>query len=148
MKEPTILLVDDNPGDAMLTERAFKKSSIASNLVIIHDGQEALDYLLGKGNHAGRDLLEMPALILLDINLPRVSGHEVLRRIRSDPRTRRLPVVMLTSSCEDGEVGRCYDAGANSYIQKPVDFKRFVEVAHELSTYWLTINEAPPSIDR
>ncbi len=145
MKEPIILVVDDNPGDAMLTERAFRKSGVPCTLVMVADGQEALDYLWGTGRYAEGGRRAAPALILLDINLPRLSGYEVLCRVRADPRTRRLPIVMLTSSREDGEVGRCYDAGTNGYIQKPIDMQRFIEIARELSVYWLTMNEAPPA---
>ena len=144
MNEPIILLVEDNPGDVKLTERAFKKSNVVNKLVVAHDGQEALDYLFGTGAYAGRDLREMPVLILLDLKLPRVDGLEALQRIRANERTRMLPVVILTSSQEQQDVINCYHLGANSYIRKPVDFDQFVDAARQLGVYWLVLNEPPP----
>jgi CheY-like chemotaxis protein len=144
MKSKIILFVEDNPSDILLTKRAFTKSHIANELVVAEDGQEALDYLFGGGKYASRDTSEIPALVLLDLKLPRVDGHEVLRRIRADERTRRLPVVIMTTSREEQDVAQSYDLGANSYIRKPVDFKQFVESVEHLGLYWLVLNEAPP----
>jgi CheY-like chemotaxis protein len=144
MKPKIILLVEDNPSDIGLTQRALAKSRIANDLVIAKDGQEALDYLFGAGVYAGRDVSDLPALVLLDLKLPGVDGLEVLRRIRADDRTRRLPVVILTSSKEEADVAQSYDLGANSYIRKPVDFTQFVEAIQHLGLYWLVMNEPPP----
>jgi CheY-like chemotaxis protein len=144
MKHKIILLVEDNPSDIGLTRRALSKSHIANVLVVAEDGQEALDYLFASGKYAGRDLSDIPALVLLDLKLPGVDGLEVLRRIRADERTRRLPVVILTTSKEEQDVAQSYDLGANSYIRKPVDFKQFVESVEHLGLYWLVLNEPPP----
>jgi two-component system response regulator len=144
MKTPVILLVEDNPADVKLTERALIKSKVANILVVAHDGQEALDYLFSQGQYAGRDLREMPALILLDLKLPKVDGLEVLHQIRANEHTRYLPVVILTSSREQQDVVNSYHLGANSYIRKPVDFDQFVEAAKQLGVYWLVLNEPPP----
>ncbi len=144
MEEKIILLVEDNPDDVELTLRAFKKCNIANEVVVARDGVEALDYLFGTGAYAGRDLSVMPAVVLLDLKLPRIDGLEVLRRLRADERTRFLPVVVLTSSNEDQDVVNSYQLGANSYIRKPVDFIQFIEAARQLGIYWLLLNEAPP----
>lgn len=144
MEEKIILLVEDNPDDVELTLRAFKKCNIANEVVVAHDGVEALDYLFGTGAYAGRDLSVMPAVVLLDLKLPRIDGLEVLRRLRADERTRFLPVVVLTSSNEDQDVVNSYQLGANSYIRKPVDFVQFIEAARQLGMYWLLLNEVPP----
>jgi CheY-like chemotaxis protein len=144
MKNKIILLVEDNPSDIGLTQRALAKSRIANEMIVAEDGQEALDYLFAEGKYAGREVSETPALVLLDLKLPRVEGLEVLRRIRGDPRTRRLPVVILTTSKEEQDVAQSYDLGANSYIRKPVDFKQFVESVERLGLYWLVMNEPPP----
>ena len=144
MTEKVILLVEDNPSDVGLTQRAFKKSAIHNELVVAEDGQEALDYLFCTGAHSGRNISATPMLILLDLKLPRVDGLEVLRRIRADSRTRRIPVVILTSSSEEQDIASGYDLGTNSYIRKPVDFHQFAEVVKQLGLYWLVINEAPP----
>ena len=144
MKHKVILLVEDNPSDVGLTKRALSRSHIANEMVIAEDGQDALDYLFAAGKYAGREVGETPALILLDLKLPRVDGLEVLRRIRADERTRRLPVVILTTSREEQDVAQSYDLGANSYIRKPVDFKQFVESVERLGLYWLVMNEPPP----
>ena len=144
MKQKVILLVEDNPSDIGLTRRALSKSHIANELVVAEDGQEALDYLFAGGNYAGRDMSDTPALILLDLKLPRVEGLEVLRQIRGDDHTRRLPVVILTTSKEEQDVAQSYDRGANSYIRKPVDFTQFVEAVERLGLYWLVLNEPPP----
>jgi len=144
MNPGVILLVEDNPSDIGLTKRALEKHRIANGLVIAEDGKEALDYLFGTGPHEGRVVTDLPAVVLLDLKLPRVDGLEVLRRIRADERTRRLPVVILTSSNEDQDVARSYDLGANSYIRKPVDFVQFAEAVLQLGMYWLVLNESPP----
>ncbi len=141
-----ILLVEDNRDDEALTLRALKKNNIKNEVVVAHDGVEALDYLLGIGSHAGRDLTEMPQVILLDLKLPRVDGLEVLRRLRADKRTRLLPVVILTSSNEDQDRINGYGLGANSYVRKPVDFAQFIEAVRQLGLYWLILNEPPPPV--
>ena len=147
MKSKIILLVEDNPSDVGLTQRALAKSHVANELVVAEDGQEALDYLFGAGAYAGRDVTELPALVLLDLKLPRVDGLEVLRQIRADERTRRLPVVILTTSREEQDVAQSYDLGANSYIRKPVDFTQFAQAVEHLGLYWLVLNEsAPPKV--
>lgn len=139
-----ILLVEDNPDDVALTVRAFAKSNIANELVVTTDGEEALEYLFATGRHASRDASVMPEVVLLDLKLPKLDGLEVLRRLRADERTRRLPVVILTSSNEEQDMVRGYDLGANSYVRKPVDFGQFVTAARQLGLYWLVLNEAPP----
>ena len=142
--EKVILLVEDNPDDEMLTLRAFRKKKILNPVVVARDGVEALDYLFATGTHAGRDMGVMPSLILLDLKLPKVDGLEVLKRVRADERTKRIPVVMLTSSKEQQDLVTSYDLGANSYIRKPVDFEDFIEVTGNLGIYWLMWNEPPP----
>jgi two-component system response regulator len=144
MKGKVILLIEDNGDDEELTRRAFRNSSLANELVVARDGSEALDYLFGTGPYAGRDVSVMPAVILLDLNLPKVSGLDVLRRIRADERSRLLPVVILTSSKEDDDRLKGYDLGANSYIRKPVAFEDFLVAVKELGLYWLVMNEPPP----
>ncbi|MCE9534277.1 MAG: response regulator [Planctomycetes bacterium] len=138
-----ILLVEDNPDDVALTLRAFKKNHILNEIVVARDGVEALDYLFGTGEHAKRDTSHLPAVMLLDLKLPRVDGHEVLRRVRGDPRTKLLQVVVLTSSKEDQDVIQSYHLGANSYIRKPVDFDQFIVAIGQLGLYWLLLNETP-----
>jgi two-component system response regulator len=140
-----ILLVDDNPDDVEMTLMAFRKSKIVNEVVVVSDGQEALDYLFGTGAWQGRDPLVLPHMVLLDLNLPKVAGLQVLRRMRADARTRLLPVVILTTSNEDKDVISSYDLGANSYVRKPVDFEQFVEAVRQLGLYWLVINERPPA---
>ena len=142
----TILLVEDNPDDMALTLRVLKKHNVANEVMEAHDGVEALDYLFGTGAHAGRDLRQQPQLVLLDLKLPKVDGLEVLRRVRNDPRTRLLPVVILTSSNEEKDRVNSYALGANSYIRKPVDFNQFAESVRQLGLYWLVLNEPPPVI--
>jgi two-component system response regulator len=144
-KSGIILLVEDNPDDVALTERALKKARIANKLVIARDGPEALDFLFGTGAHAGRDTSITPEVVLLDLKLPKLDGLEVLRRLRADQRTKLLPVVILTSSKEDRDLTRSYELGANSYIRKPVDFKQFVKAVQDLGLYWLVLNEPPPA---
>lgn len=143
MKDKIILLVEDNPSDIGLTRRALEKNGISNSLVVAEDGQQALDYLFCDGAHSGRDVAETPLLVLLDLKLPRVDGLEVLRQIRADPRTRRIPVVILTSSTEEQDIAAGYDRGTNSYIRKPVDFHQFAEVIKQVGLYWLVINEPP-----
>ncbi len=145
MAENTILLVEDNADDEALTLRAFSKAGIANEIVVARDGVEALDYLLGTGAHQGRDPRDRPALILLDLKLPRVDGLEVLRRVRADERTKLAPVVILTSSREEQDLVRGYTLGANSFVRKPVDFNQFLEAARQLGLYWLLLNERPPA---
>ena len=146
MNAKIILLVEDNPSDVDLTRRALEKARIQNELVVAEDGEEALDYLFGTGAHEGRDTSLLPALTLLDLNLPKIPGLEVLRRIRSDVRTRRLPVVILTSSRQEHDLAEGYDLGVNSYIQKPVDFVQFAQAIEHLGLYWLVLNELPPQL--
>jgi two-component system response regulator len=144
MKSKVILLVEDNPDDEALTVRALNKNKIVNKVVVAHDGLEALDYLFAEGAHAGRDMMDTPQVVLLDLKLPRLDGLGVLRRIRSDSRTKLLPVVILTSSNEEQDRISGYSLGANSYIRKPVDFDQFVAAALQLGLYWLVLNEPPP----
>lgn len=144
MRDKTILLVEDNPDDELLAMRALRKNGIKGDVVVAHDGVEALDYLFGTGDHSDRDASFVSRLILLDLNLPRISGLEVLRRLRSDERTRLLPVVILSSSGEQQDMLDGYGLGANSYVRKPVDFEQFVKAVEQLKRYWLVLNEAPP----
>jgi len=141
IKNKNILLVEDNADDEALTLRALRKNCIDNPVVVARDGAEALDYLFGRGKHGVRDKAELPAVVLLDIKLPKVNGLEVLERLRLDQRTRLLPVVMLTSSREEWDIERAYSLGANSYIRKPVDYKRFLDVVGQLGNYWLDLNE-------
>ena len=143
-----ILLVEDNPDDEALTLRALRKNNIVNEVVVARDGVEALDYLFGTGAYAGRDVSQLPKLVLLDLNLPRLDGLEVLKRIRSEPTTQIVPVVVLTSSKEDRDLVESYRLGANSYVRKPVDFVEFVEAARQLGLYWLVLNEPPPGAER
>ena len=145
MKEPVILLVEDNADDEALTMRALQKNNITNKIVVARDGVEALDYLFARGQHAGRDTGTQPAVILLDLKLPKLDGFEVLRELRADNRTKLLPVVILTSSKEQQDIANGYDLGANSYVRKPVDFQQFVEAVRQLGLYWLVINEEPAS---
>ena len=143
MSQKIILLIEDNPDDEELTLLAFQKCKVANEVVVARDGAEALDYLFATGAYAGRDVAALPQVCLLDLKLPKVDGLEVLRRVRADPRTRRLPVVILTSSKQEQDLLESYDLGANSYIRKPVDFERFLEAVKQLQLYWLVLNEAP-----
>ena len=140
-----ILLVEDDPRDEALTRCALKKSNIVNKVVAARDGVEALDYLFGTGKYAGRDMSIMPQLILLDLKLPKVNGLQVLQKIREEERTRRLPVVVFTSSSEEEDMIKSYDLGANSYVRKPVDFEQFLEATRQLGLYWLVLNEVAPS---
>lgn len=145
-KEKIILLIEDNSDDVALTLRAFRKSNLRNEIVVAEDGADALDYLFGEGKHAGRNTDVMPTLILLDLKLPKVTGLEVLKKIRMDPKTRLLPVVVLTSSVEDQDLIMSYQLGANSYLRKPVDFNKFIEAVQQLGLYWLVLNESPPLV--
>lgn len=144
LTQKTLVIVEDNPDDEALTARALRRNNIANPLVVLRDGAEALDYLFGSGAYAGRDPREVPAVILLDLKLPKLDGLEVLQRLRADPRTRLIPVVILTSSVEEQDILSSYSLGANSYIRKPVEFEAFVQAARQLGLYWLVLNEAPP----
>jgi len=145
MDKRIILLVEDNPDDEALTMRALKKNKIVNEVVVAHDGVEALDYLFGRGMYASRDMSVLPQLILLDLKLPRIDGLEVLRCLRADDRTKLFPVVILTSSKEEQDLLNGYSFGANSYIRKPVDFSQFGEAVRQLGLYWLVLNEFPLS---
>jgi two-component system response regulator len=145
MNNKTILLVEDNADDEALTFRALMKNNIGNELVVARDGAEALEYLFGTGKFSGRDLNLGPQVVLLDLNLPKVSGLEVLRQLRANERTKHLPVVILTSSNEEKDRLQGYDNGANSYVRKPVDFNQFIESVRQLGLYWLILNELPPA---
>jgi two-component system response regulator len=144
MKDKIILLIEDNPDDAALTLRALENNNIKNDVVVVHDGAEALDYLFATGSYAGRDLTIMPQLTLLDLKLPKVDGLEVLRRLRANELTRLLPVVILTSSNEEQDRINGYGLGANSYVRKPIDFGQFIDVVRHLGLYWLSLNETAP----
>ncbi|MDQ3040460.1 MAG: response regulator [Pseudomonadota bacterium] len=138
-----ILLVEDNPDDVELTRIAFAEAGSGYVIRVVNDGAQAIDYLLARGEYAGRDVNDLPALVLLDLNLPKLNGREVLQAIRDNPASRSLPVVVLTTSAEPLDVGGVYDLGANSYIQKPVEFERFVDVVRQIGLYWLVLNQPP-----
>lgn len=138
-----ILLVEDNPNDVRLTLHVLRKHNVANRVQVVRDGEEALDYLFGTGAFEGRDVLERPRVVLLDLKLPKLDGHEVLQRIRADARTRAIPVVVLTSSSEERDIVRSYDLGVSSYIVKPVDFENFSEAVRSLGFYWLLLNQLP-----
>ena len=144
MSEKMILLVEDNPDDEELTTRALRHAKVANDLVVARDGAEALEFVFGTGAHAGRDLSRMPALILLDLKLPKLSGLDVLQRLRADERSKLIPVVILTSSSEDEDMLKSYRYGANSYVRKPVEFGAFASAVSQLGVYWMLINQAPP----
>lgn len=143
MTNKPILLVEDNPDDEALALRAFRKANISNDIAVARDGVEALDYLFAEGRYADRDGRDLPAVMLLDLKLPKISGLEVLRRIRENEHTKRLPVVILTSSRQDEDLVRGYDLGCNSYVRKPVDFNEFVAAVSQLGMYWLLLNELP-----
>jgi two-component system response regulator len=140
MMHKEILLVEDNPDDVELTRIAFREAKIANSLVVVNDGAEALDYLFARGAHAGRDPAELPSIVLLDLNLPKVDGREVRQAIRANEATKTLPVVVLTTSAEPFDVETSYALGVNSYIQKPVDFEQFVWAVKQVGLYWLVLN--------
>jgi two-component system response regulator len=140
-----ILLVEDNPDDVELTLRAFRKSNVANEVIIVRDGVEALDYLFATGQYSGRDPNALPQVVLLDLQLPRVGGLEVLQRMRSHPKTKLLPVVILTSSTEERDLVSGYSLGANSYVRKPVDFEQFADSVKQLGLYWLLLNQRAPT---
>jgi two-component system response regulator len=143
LSERPIMLVEDNPDDEALTMRAFAKSNITNPVVVARDGAEALDYLFATGEFAGRDAQETPAVVLLDLNLPKVDGLQVLERLRANERTSLVPVIILTSSKEETDIQSGYRLGCNSYVRKPVDFDRFIDAARQLGAYWLQLNEPP-----
>src|ERR1700674_3530429 len=145
MDSKTILLVEDNEDDEALTFRALMKNNIGNQLVVARDGAEALDYLFATGQYSGRDMNAGPQVVLLDLNLPKVNGLEVLRQLRANERTKLLPVVILTSSNEEQDRLQGYENGANSYVRKPVDFNQFIESVRQLGLYWLILNEQPPA---
>ncbi len=144
MDQTTILLIEDNPDDVELTLHAFQKNHMANDVVVATDGAEGLDYLFGTGKYAGRDAEEPPALILLDLQLPKIGGLEVLRKVREDERTKRVPVVILTTSDEEEDIVNGYNGGANSYLRKPVDFTEFMNSVKQLEVYWMVLNTPPP----
>ena len=138
-----LLLVEDNPDDVDLTLLTFKQHKLAHEVVVVGDGAAALDFMFGQGAYAGRDVANVPQVILLDINLPKLSGLDVLKALREDERTKLVPIVMLTTSSEDHDVIESYDNGANSYVQKPIDFDEFVKALSSLGAYWLSLNRVP-----
>lgn len=144
-EQKTILLVEDNPDDEVLTLRALRKNNIKNQIVVAHDGVEAIDYLFGTGSYKGRNPNDLPQVVLLDLKLPKLDGFEVLTKLRAGARTKLLPVVILTSSKEQQDIVHGYGLGANSYVRKPVDFEQFVEAVRELGLYWLVLNEKPPN---
>ncbi len=144
MDQATILLIEDNPDDVELTLHAFQKTHMANDVVVAGDGAEGLDYLFGTGKYASRNADAPPALILLDLQLPKIGGLEVLRKVREDERTKRIPVVILTTSDEDDDVVNGYNGGCNSYMRKPVDFTEFVNAVKQLEVYWMVLNTPPP----
>jgi two-component system response regulator len=143
-RERIILLVEDNQDDEDLALRALRKRNVSNPIVVCRDGAEALEYVFGTGKYAGRNVAEFPTVTLLDLKLPKVDGLTVLQRIRADPRTRLMPVVVLTSSNQELDVARSYELGANSYVRKPVEFEKFMDAVHQLGLYWALLNEPPP----
>jgi two-component system response regulator len=145
MSEKMILLVEDNPDDEELTTRALRQAKIANEIVVARDGAAALEFLFGEGAQVGRDLSRTPAVVLLDLKLPKISGLDVLRRLRADPRTELIPTVILTSSSEDEDMLKSYELGANSYVRKPVEFSAFANAVSRLGLYWMLLNQPIPS---
>jgi CheY-like chemotaxis protein len=143
--EYEILLVEDDPADAELTVHSLRKERLANHIVVARDGAEALDFLFCRGTYSGRSFDHPPRLVLLDLKLPRVSGHEVLKAIKADERTRSIPVVVLTSSDQERDLVECYKLGVNSYVQKPVELQKFQEVVRQFGMYWLMVNHMPPA---
>ena len=146
MKNNTILIVEDNPRDEALTLRALKRNNVANDVVVTRDGVEALDYLFGTGTYEGRDVAAIPQIVLLDLKLPKMDGLQVLEKVRADPRTRFIPIVVFTSSSEQEDMIKSYDLGANSYVRKPVDFEQFSEATKQLGMYWLLLNQSAPTV--
>ena len=146
MNRKNILLVEDNPSDVKLTKRALEQNQITNELIVAEDGAEALDYLFATGRYAGREVRDLPAVVLLDLKLPRIDGLEVLKKIRANEHTRLMPVVILTSSDQEVDMIASYNLGANSYIRKPVDYKQFTDAVRTLGMYWLLLNEPPPQV--
>ena len=144
MNNKVILLAEDNPADQKMTVRALRQHNVVNEIIVVRNGVEALDYLFGTGDYAGRDVTQLPSLVLLDIKMPKMDGLEVLRRLRADERTKMLPVVILTSSKEEQDLIDGYRFGCNSYIRKPVDFDQFAHAVQQLKLYWLVLNEPPP----
>ena len=144
MADKYILLVEDNADDEALSIRALKKNGVQNEVVVVRDGVDATGFLFGTGKYAGSEPRALPAVVLLDLKLPRMDGTEVLREIRNDPRTKLLPVVVLTSSIEEADLTRCYGLGANSYLRKPVDFDQFMDAVRQIGLYWLVLNQSPP----
>ena len=143
--EKIIMLVEDNPDDEELTLRALRKANIANDVFVARDGQEALDFLFSTGKHAGRDPSILPTVVLLDLKLPKLNGIDVLQRMRADPRTKLIPVVVLTSSSEDEDMLKSYQSGENSYVRKPIEFSAFADAVTQLGMYWMLLNQSPPS---
>lgn len=143
MKNKIVLLVEDNPDDEALTVRALRKNHLSNEIIVARDGQEALDFMFGQGAYADRDTSILPQVILLDLKLPKVDGLQVLEQLRANPKTRHVPIVILTSSSQEQDMIRGYDLGANSFVRKPVDFEQFLEAARQLGLYWLVLNEVP-----
>jgi two-component system response regulator len=143
MSDKVILLVEDNPDDEALTQRALRKNNIANPVVVARDGAEALDYLFARNQYAGREVTDWPAVVLLDLNLPKVGGLEILKKIRTDERTRAIPVVVLTSSKEEEDVAASYGLGVNGFVRKPVEFLQFIEAVKQIGLFWLLLNEPP-----
>lgn len=144
MTKKIVLLVEDNPDDEALTIRSLRKANVANEIEVVRDGREAIDFLFCEGQHADRDPSNLPGLVLLDLKLPKHSGIEVLQRMRADPRTKLVPVVILTSSSEDEDIVRSYQSGANSYVRKPVDFAEFADAIAKVGLYWVILNQGPP----
>jgi len=142
-KECEILIIEDNPNDAELMVRSLKKNHLANNLIVIDDGQEALDYISSKGKYVNRNIQEPPKVIFLDLKLPKVDGLEVLKELKSNKTTKKIPVVVLTSSKEDPDITKAYELGANSYVVKPVDFEDFIKTLSQIGMYWIAVNEKP-----